>query len=148
MVGGLWRRCLTPPLARSPPQVEGTTERPRLAVFRSNNHIYAQVIDDTDGHTLAAASTLTPEIREALGGAGCNEEAAKLVGTKIAELCKQKNIEMVGAGGGGWAGGGGRVVEWWRAAESDGVVEGGRGGGEACACQALRKLLGSLPLFA
>lgn len=77
-------------------QVEGTTERPRLAVFRSNSHIYAQVIDDTVGFTLAAASTLTPEIREKLGEVGSNNvEAAKLVGEKIAELCKAKNIEKV-----------------------------------------------------
>jgi large subunit ribosomal protein L18 len=47
-------------------QLNGTTERPRLAVFRSNQHLYAQVIDDTKQHTLAAASTLTKEIREAI----------------------------------------------------------------------------------
>ncbi|EFN58341.1 hypothetical protein CHLNCDRAFT_142390 [Chlorella variabilis] len=76
-------------------KVEGTTERPRLAVFRSNNHIYAQVIDDSAGNTLAATSTLNPEIRQQLNGAGANVEAAKLVGAKIAELCKQKNIEKV-----------------------------------------------------
>jgi large subunit ribosomal protein L18 len=77
-------------------QVSGTQDRPRLAVFRSNNHIYAQVVDDEAGNTLAAASTLTPEIRAKLGEAGSNnEEAAKLVGTKIAELCKEKNIELV-----------------------------------------------------
>jgi len=47
-------------------QLNGTTERPRLAVFRSNQHVYAQVIDDTKQHTLAAASTLSKEIREAV----------------------------------------------------------------------------------
>jgi large subunit ribosomal protein L18 len=83
-----------PPLPR--PQVEGTTDRPRLAVFRSNNHIYAQVINDSDGHTLATASTLTPEVREKLGGAHAgNVEGAKLVGSLIADMCKQKNIEKV-----------------------------------------------------
>jgi len=77
-------------------KVEGTPERPRLAVFRSNNHIYAQVIDDAAGNTLAATSTLNPEIRAALGEAVAgNVEGAKLVGAKIAELCKQKNIEKV-----------------------------------------------------
>lgn len=56
-----------------------------------------QVIDDTQGHTLAAASSLTPEIREKLAGSvGSNVEAAKLVGLKIAEICKQHNIEQVG----------------------------------------------------
>lgn len=76
-------------------QVEGTEERPRLAVFRSNNHIYAQVIDDSVGNTLVAASTLTPDIREKLSANGGNVDAAKLVGSKIAELCKAKNIEKV-----------------------------------------------------
>jgi len=77
-------------------QVSGTQERPRLAVFRSNSHIYAQVVDDEAGSTLAAASTLTPEIRAKLTEAGSNnEEAAKLVGSKIAELCKERNIELV-----------------------------------------------------
>ena len=47
-------------------QLNGTTERPRLAVFRSNQHLYAQVIDDTKQQTLAAASTLTKEIKEAI----------------------------------------------------------------------------------
>lgn len=57
--------------------------------------LHPQVIDDSAGHTLAATSTLNPEIRQALNGAGANVEAAKLVGAKIAELCKQKNIEKV-----------------------------------------------------
>lgn len=57
-----------------------------------------QVIDDAAGSTLAATSTLNPEIRAALNGAGSNVEAAKMVGAKIAELCKQKNIEKVGVG--------------------------------------------------
>ena len=83
--------------------MEGTTERPRLAVFRSNNHIYAQVIDDTIGNTLVAASTLTPDIREKLNGEGSgNVDAAKLVGSKIAELCKAKNIEKVAFDRGGF----------------------------------------------
>jgi hypothetical protein len=56
------------------------------------------VIDDSLGCTLAAISTLNPEIRQQLNGAGANVEAAKLVGAKIAELCKQKNIEKVRRG--------------------------------------------------
>ena len=49
-------------------KVKGTTSRPRLCVFRSPNHIYAQVIDDSQGHTLASASTLDPEIRDEVTG--------------------------------------------------------------------------------
>lgn len=83
-------------------KVNGSTERPRLAVYRSNNHIYAQVIDDTAGNTLAAASTLTPDVRSQLGGAlGANQEAAQLVGRKIAELCLSKSIEKVAFDRGG-----------------------------------------------
>lgn len=89
-------------LTSSHMQVEGTPERPRLAVFRSNAHIYAQVIDDAGALTLAAASTLSPEIREKLGGIASNVEAAKLVGSKIAELCKQQNIEKVSFDRGGF----------------------------------------------
>ncbi|GAB4816497.1 hypothetical protein N2152v2_003543 [Parachlorella kessleri] len=61
-----------------------------------HRRIRGKVIDDTVGSTLAAASTLTPEIREKLNGsAACNVEAAKLVGQKIAEICKERNIERV-----------------------------------------------------
>ncbi|KAI8105629.1 hypothetical protein M9434_000211 [Picochlorum sp. BPE23] len=76
--------------------VEGSTERPRLAVFRSNNHMYAQVIDDTAGNTLVATSTLSASVKEKLGGKGTNNaEAAAAVGSVIAELCKEKKIEKV-----------------------------------------------------
>ena len=71
-------------------------------MFRSLNHIYAQVIDDTAGHTLATASTLTPEIRLELGGTGSNVEAARKVGSKIAELCKERNISKVAFDRGGF----------------------------------------------
>jgi large subunit ribosomal protein L18 len=75
-------------------KVNGTTERPRLSVFRSSRHIYAQVIDDTTGNTLAAASTLTEGVREGAGEAN-KSDAAKLVGTAIAKACTAKGIEKV-----------------------------------------------------
>ncbi len=74
--------------------VTGTPERPRLAVFRSNSHIYAQVIDDVAGHTLAAASTLDAELREKLG-TGANCEASAAVGTLVAKRAKERGIEQV-----------------------------------------------------
>ncbi len=73
-------------------RVKGTTERPRLAVFRSNQHIYAQVIDDTEHTTLAAASTLD---KDAGVSVGSNSEAAAAVGKLIAERAKSKNISQV-----------------------------------------------------
>lgn len=75
-------------------KVNGTTERPRLSVFRTARHIYAQVIDDTEGKTLAATSTLAADVRgnlEELDKTG----AAKLVGAAIAKACAQKGIEKV-----------------------------------------------------
>jgi large subunit ribosomal protein L18 len=74
-------------------RVIGTSERPRLAVFRSNQHIYAQVIDDTEHHTLVAASSLEPDIRtQALGG---NKASSQVVGTLIAERALEKGITQV-----------------------------------------------------
>ncbi|MCT7949212.1 50S ribosomal protein L18 [Ancylothrix sp. C2] len=75
-------------------KVFGTSERPRLAVFRSNEHIYAQVIDDTKHHTLAAASTLEPDLRSSLSSGG-NREASTQVGKLIAERAKAAGIEKV-----------------------------------------------------
>jgi len=74
-------------------KVLGTAERPRLNVFRSTKHIYAQVIDDIKGVTLAATSTVDKELRGSL--AGKKLEKAKTVGKAIAEECKSKNIESV-----------------------------------------------------
>src|SRR5689334_5587371 len=73
-------------------KVYGTPERPRLAVFRSNKHIYAQVIDDTTGRTLASASTAEPALRA--GGTG-TVEAAKKVGELVGERAKSAGIERV-----------------------------------------------------
>jgi large subunit ribosomal protein L18 len=75
-------------------KVEGTSERPRLAVFRSLNHIYAQVIDDTKGVTLAAASTLDPELAGSLQDK-VKKSQAELVGQSIAKKSIEKGIEQV-----------------------------------------------------
>ena len=72
----------------------GTKERPRLCVFRSLNHIYAQIIDDYDGKTLAAASTLDEAIKGKIETGG-NVEAAKQVGALIAEKALEKGITKV-----------------------------------------------------
>lgn len=77
-------------------RMHGTEERPRLAVFKSARHIYAQVIDDNAGRTLAQASTLDPEVAKQVGGdARGNVAAAKLVGQAIAQRAKQSGIEQV-----------------------------------------------------
>lgn len=75
-------------------KIMGTPERPRLNVFRSSKNIYAQVIDDFQGHTLASASTLDPQLKES-GIYGGNVEAARKVGELIAERAKEKGIEKV-----------------------------------------------------
>jgi large subunit ribosomal protein L18 len=75
-------------------KVSGTPERPRLAVFRSNNHIYAQVIDDVAQHTLAAASTLDPDLRQSLNStATC--DASSAVGKLLAQRSISKGINKV-----------------------------------------------------
>jgi large subunit ribosomal protein L18 len=72
----------------------GTAERPRLAVFRSNNHMYAQIIDDTVGNTLVAASTLEKDIKAELEKTN-NVDAAAYVGTSIAKKALEKGITEV-----------------------------------------------------
>ena len=72
----------------------GTAERPRLAVFRSNNHMYAQIIDDTVGNTLVAASTLQKDVKAELEKTN-NVEAAACLGKVIAEKAKEKGITEV-----------------------------------------------------
>ena len=76
-------------------KAQGTSERPRLAVFRSARHIYAQVIDDTVGATLVSVSTRTPDVQSALAGKTGNREAAARVGEIIAERCLAAGIEKV-----------------------------------------------------
>lgn len=75
-------------------KVVGTSERPRLNVFRSNRHIYAQIIDDTQGHTLVAASTMDPELRGKLPNGG-NVAAARAVGELLARRALEKGIKAV-----------------------------------------------------
>ena len=72
----------------------GTAERPRLAVFRSNNHMYAQIIDDTAQNTLVAASTVEKEVKDQLEKTN-NVEAAAYLGTVIAKRALEKGIDTV-----------------------------------------------------
>lgn len=73
-------------------KIEGTTERPRLNIFRSAKHVYAQIIDDAKGVTLVSASTVEKDSGIENGG---NVEAAKKIGTLIAQRAKEKGIEKV-----------------------------------------------------
>ena len=87
--------------ARIRAKVKGTTSRPRLCVFRSLNHIYAQVIDDSQGHTLASASTLDPEIKaEAAGKVKAGK--AELVGFVVGKRALNKGINQVVSDRGGY----------------------------------------------
>ena len=101
--------------ARIRAKISGTAARPRLAVFRSANHIYAQLIDDSAGVTLAAASTLDKGFEGAKG----NAEAAKKVGQTIAQRAKDKGIEQVVFDRGGY------IFHGRVAALAEGAREGG-----------------------
>lgn len=96
-------------------KISGTAEMPRLSVYRSTNHIYAQIIDDVKGVTLCSASSLDKEFK----GNGGNKEGAKLVGQLIAKVALEKGIETVVFDRGGYLYHG-RVKE---------VAEGAREGG-------------------
>ena len=96
-------------------KISGTPERPRLNVFRSNANIYAQIIDDVNGVTLAAASTLDKEFEGATG----NCEAAKKVGMMVAERAKAKGIDAVVFDRGGY------IYHGRVAALAEGAREGG-----------------------
>jgi len=74
-------------------KISGTTERPRLSVFRSTKHIYAQVVDDTTGVTLAAASTLSRDLKGTDEGDKTGD--AKKVGALIAKICLSKSLDKV-----------------------------------------------------
>lgn len=83
-------------------KVSGTQDRPRLAVFRSHLHIYAQLIDDTVGRTLVAASTLDPDLRDDSAKSG-KIGSATAVGTSIAQKAKDAGVERVVFDRGGYA---------------------------------------------
>jgi large subunit ribosomal protein L18 len=73
-------------------RIEGSTEKPRLSVFRSNRHIYVQLVDDVKGHTLVAASSLEEELKDKVGG---TIEGAKTLGNLVAKRALAKNISQV-----------------------------------------------------
>jgi len=72
----------------------GTAERPRLSVFRTDKHIYAQVIDDASGQTLAAASSVDRQLRDSIGFGG-NKQAAEVIGKALAERAKAAGVAKV-----------------------------------------------------
>ena len=74
--------------------IRGTADRPRLTVFRSHTHIYAQVIDDAAGRTLASASSRDREIRDSVGFGG-NKQAAEAIGRAVAERAKAAGVKQV-----------------------------------------------------
>ncbi len=75
-------------------KISGTTIRPRLSVFRSTKHVYAQIIDDTNGSTLVSASSMDKELKDQINNGG-NVEAARQVGLLIAKRAKEKGIDQV-----------------------------------------------------
>ncbi len=77
-------------------KVNGSAEKPRLSVFKSSRHIYAQIIDDVDGNTLVSVSSLTPKIREELEKENKNKvDSAKIVGKHLGEVAVSKGIKKV-----------------------------------------------------
>jgi len=98
-------------------RVSGTPERPRLNVFRSDSHIYAQIIDDVNGVTLCSAST----VEKGFEGFGGNKEAAKKVGLTVAERAKDKGISEVVFDRGGYVYHG-RIKELAEGAREGGLV--------------------------
>jgi len=76
-------------------RVQGTPERPRLSVYKSLRYIYAQVIDDVRGVTLAQANSSDPAVREAVGNSTAGKDAAKRVGELVAQRAKEKGVDKV-----------------------------------------------------
>jgi large subunit ribosomal protein L18 len=76
-------------------KIVGTSVRPRLCVFRSSRHIYAQIIDDSTSRTLVEASSASKDLRAQLGNKGSNKEGAGFVGVAIAERSREKGINRV-----------------------------------------------------
>src|SRR5262245_20954394 len=76
-------------------RVRGTPERPRLTVFRSHKHIYAQIIDDVQGVTLASASSRAKGVRDSVKAYGGNKNAAVAIGKQLAEIAKGKGVTKV-----------------------------------------------------
>lgn len=83
-------------------KVNGTTERPRLSVYKGNQNIYAQIIDDSKGVTLVSASSISPQLKGEIKNGG-NVEAAKVVGAAIGKLALENGIEKVVFDRGGYA---------------------------------------------
>ncbi len=73
----------------------GSSDRPRLSVYKSNKHIYAQLIDDFEGRTLAASSSLSPAFRERGGKVGGDREAARIVGEILGEAAKNSGVQKI-----------------------------------------------------
>jgi large subunit ribosomal protein L18 len=74
--------------------IRGTADRPRLSVFRAHKHIYAQIIDDASGRTLASASTMEKQLRDAVGFGG-NKDAAAVIGRMVAERAQAAGLKKV-----------------------------------------------------
>jgi large subunit ribosomal protein L18 len=74
--------------------IRGTTDRPRLTIFRTHKHIYAQVVDDSTGRTLASASSMDRALRDGLGFGG-NKQAAEAIGKAVAERAKAAGVSQV-----------------------------------------------------
>jgi len=99
-------------------RVSGTAEQPRLAVYRSNQHIYAQIIDDSAGRTLASASDVEASLK---GGDGSKSDRARQVGTLVAQRVKQQGVTTVVFDRGGFRYAG-RVQALADAAREEGLV--------------------------